>query len=387
MNRPNATLNHIYSTQASNQTASNIYSAANVQSQQQSDSPAHRIYRQRSSKTFSQMMRPEEDVYSVNVGKLATATTTTTTLPDYLQEHQQPPRVSPSTHLLPLDQQMQPQQQGIGYDSAWLDRQERVLRDIERRLERLEEQQHRRQQQQQAPDAQSGGLAVAAVTNESFLRLLDQMQVQQRQMQRMQEQMDELRRAMEQSLQQQQREETVSVKGKRKQEEEQQLEQEEKRYPSAAKVGNNTSRNSESSSNSNSASAPQQQNMLFWLGAALIVTFLFAIVAVLIAVIAVARSNKPPLNAVSTSPVPPNYAYDLSSSMPLSTRSYASSPAWNSANTAASGSMRTRSDEYQDQDTRLWSPESMRGGGGGAGGSTTRVPMSFLPRNHVLFSP
>ena len=158
MNRTNGTLNNIYSTQASNQTSNgytgSIYSAAAMQQQQQqqSDSPAHRIYRQRSAKTFSQIMRPEEDVYAVHVGKTSTSTmaTTATTqpvMPDYLQEHQ-PSRVSP--HLLPMDQPMQQQQQqqqpvhGVGYDSAWLDRQERVLRDIERRLERLEEQQQYR---------------------------------------------------------------------------------------------------------------------------------------------------------------------------------------------------------------------------------------------------
>lgn len=268
------------------------------QQQQQDDSPARRIYDQRSARSFTRMMRGDG--------------------PDYLQEHrgnpyQQPQPTPPSP----------PATGALMYDASssstdWMSRQERLLHDIERRLDRLEEQQFRR-----SISAPIGGNSGNNGNNETILRLLDQMQTQQQQMQRMQQQMDELRHTMELAMQ---RERFAALNKQHQESGGSSINT--TLAPPAPTPAPITPAESVALLSASPQSAPQQ--MPQWLGAAMVITFVFALVSILIAIIAVSRTK--------TNAAPPNTAFiplDLSQSLPALV---ASSPAWNSMSGSAADS-------------------------------------------------
>lgn len=376
------------------------------QQEQQGDSPAHRIYRHRSAKTFSQMMRSDSSVPSTSgdAGRDSRAALGTGTgggipvfpmtgLPDYMQPPQQQQQQRQEGQLFlqqpqqfvqqRQDAQQQQQQFALPMQNAafWAERQEKLLLDIERRLERLEEQQHERRKQQYENVGNhafsAAAASAAAASNDTIVRLLDQMQEQQRQMRQMQEQMDALRRAMQESLEKSaQMLKTASSVGS---------------AASATDAINAVPALEKNAIEIVNEKRSATQSTVFWLASALVVTFLFALVAVLIAAFAFAK-NKSGDRAPTT--IPPvydgNIAYipiDLSQSggslvFPSNANAsrFASSPAWNSTNSGYNNAS-IRPNARNNEQTIPFSPQSSRI-------NPQRFPVSYIRRSAmpVLFS-
>lgn len=247
---------------------------------QSTGSPVHEIYRKRSARSFTDILRSpapaQADERRANR--------------NYLQREEEEQAssiaalaaVAATRAALNLD----------GEDEGQPSRQERLLRRIELRLDRLEEQHERQLLHHPMRPPASSSTSDSRALADSITRLLDQMQSQQQQMHRMQQQMDELRHSMEMALL---REKTTqsAVEALQKQQ----------ASTAANRVVNNdvaaNNKTSEFDGTEGSSAAPSVDDSsnssttttAFWLNTAVIVSILFAFIGLFVAIVAMMRAN------------------------------------------------------------------------------------------------
>lgn len=253
-------------------------------------SPVHEIYRTRSARSFTDILRSPGPSPQASRG----------TRSSYSQQQEQRQREEEEQQALSIAAlasaaaaraAMHRSADG-GLDlEAQQSRQERLLHRIELRLDRLEEQHERQLLRHPMKPASSAFSSDSQALSDSITRLLNQMQAQQQQMHRMQQQMDELRHSMEMALL---REKTTQSA----------VEELQKRQLLASSSARSTDQQSAGATDARSllslspltsvddtSNLEQPNSATSWLNTAVIVSVLFAFIGFFVAVVAMMRAN------------------------------------------------------------------------------------------------